>query len=97
MTLNEQAAKCMGWDWYEDLDICCDGSGQRRNPVSCLDDASIVEAETIRRHGWDACRDSLDGITEPVADPNEIDFRSMILATAAQRTEAAARTMENHQ
>lgn len=95
MTLNERAAKCMGWQYLTPFGFpegeCREDSGKCRRPQSCLDDAALVEAEAIKRHGWDAYRNSLDGITEP------IDFRSMILATAAQRTEAAARTMENHQ
>lgn len=98
-TLNERAAKCMGWTFHSGSDNASEvrmmGGQWFYDPSRSLDSATVVRDRAIDVCGWNAYHLALYDL---VMNGRRGDFNQMAhwmcLATAAQITEAACRTME---
>ena len=110
ITLNQRAAKYMGWKWTPNApDESLDFYGRVMIPTGVLDDAALVRDRAIEVCGFLPYLEHLHAIVRGIpGEPCAAYFilhhqltcegvaHSLFLATPAQITEAAVRCLEAH-
>lgn len=98
-TLNERAAKCMGWEYdgYCAVDPSDPTTRKWHSPESNLEDAARFRERAVKMCGWESFIDELARVIEPGVKPEEVSIFQWLSATPKQLCEAACRCLESIQ